>query len=74
MRLPYLLVLTALTAAPVAAAEAGKLLPAETELVVTLNVRQLLDDHKKSDLVRSYLEQWHLAASGRSGTPQEVLS
>ena len=49
MRLSYLLLVIAFAATPVSASETSKLLPAETELVLTLNVRQFLDDHKNSE-------------------------
>jgi acetyl esterase/lipase len=50
--------------APVWAGEAGKLLPAETELVATLNLRQFLDDHRDTGLVQRYLEPFRLALRG----------
>jgi acetyl esterase/lipase len=56
--------LAALAVPPVPAAEAGKLLPGESDVVVTLNVRRLLDDHRDTEAVRHYLEQWRLAQRG----------
>ncbi|HZY83470.1 MAG TPA: alpha/beta hydrolase [Gemmataceae bacterium] len=56
--------LAALAVPPVAAAEAGKLLPGDTDVVVTLNVRRFLDDHRDTEAVRHYLEQWRLAQRG----------
>jgi acetyl esterase/lipase len=56
--------LAALAAPPASAAEAGKLLPGDTDVVVTLNVRRFLDDHRGTEAVRHYLEQWRLAQRG----------
>jgi acetyl esterase/lipase len=56
--------LAALVVPPVPAAEAGKLLPGDTDVVVTLNVRRFLDDHRDTESVRHYLEQWRLAQRG----------
>jgi acetyl esterase/lipase len=49
---------------PVSAAETGKLLPAEADLILTLNIRQVLADHKDTPVVQNYLEQWRLALAG----------
>jgi acetyl esterase/lipase len=51
-------------AAPASATEAGKLLHAETEMIVTVNLRQVLDDHEKTEIVRRYLEPCRLALQG----------
>jgi acetyl esterase/lipase len=56
--------LLAIITSPVSASEAAKLLPAETDMIVTLNVRQLLEDHKKSEAVQHFLEPWRLAVKG----------
>ena len=58
------LLLAALVVPPVAGAEAGKLLPGDTDVVVTLNVRRFLDAHRDTEAVRHYLEQWRLAQRG----------
>jgi acetyl esterase/lipase len=42
----------------VSASEVGKLLPPDTDVVLTLNVRQLVNDHKNNETVRAYLDQW----------------
>ncbi len=55
---PALLVIALLTSRFAAATEAGKLLPADPDMIVTLNVRQFLDDHQKTPLVQKYLDQW----------------
>jgi acetyl esterase/lipase len=49
---------------PASGAEIGKLLPAETDVILTLNVRQILDEHKDTELVRHYLAPWRLALKG----------
>jgi acetyl esterase/lipase len=56
--------LAALAVPPVSAAEAGKLLPGDTDVVVTLNVRRFLDDHRDTEAARHHLEQWRLAQRG----------
>jgi acetyl esterase/lipase len=58
------LLLTALVVPPAAGAEAGKLLPGDTDVVVTLNVRRFLDDHRHTEVVLSFLEPWRLAQGG----------
>jgi len=58
----FLLVLG--VAAPSSATEAGKLLHGETEMIVTINLRQVLDDHEKTEIVRRYLEPCRLALQG----------
>jgi acetyl esterase/lipase len=49
---------------PVSATEAGKLLHADTEMIVTVNLRQFLDDHQNTEIVRRYLEPARLALQG----------
>jgi acetyl esterase/lipase len=56
-----LLVATAIAVAPVAAAEAGKLLPDESDIVLTLNVRQMLADQKDSEFLQRHLRPCRLA-------------
>jgi acetyl esterase/lipase len=46
------------------AADAVKLLPAETEMVLTINLRGFLNDHGNTEVVQRYLEQWRLAFKG----------
>src|SRR6202035_465678 len=46
------------------ATDAGKLLPVDTKLVVTVNLRQILSDHKNTEVVQRYLDQWRLALKG----------
>src|SRR5262249_26616703 len=58
------LILTALLVPPAAGAEAGKLLPGDTDVVVTLNVRRFLDDHRHTEVVQHLLEPWRLAQRG----------
>ena len=48
----------------VGATEAAKLLPADTKVVVTLNLRQILSDHGNTEFVQRYLDQWRLALKG----------
>jgi acetyl esterase/lipase len=55
----FLLSTLAVSRAP--AAEAGKLLPGDADVILTLNLRQILDDHKNTELVQRYLEPWRLA-------------
>jgi acetyl esterase/lipase len=45
----------ALPAGPVSATEVSKLLPADTDLIITVNVRQFLADHKQTEAVQQYL-------------------
>jgi len=56
--------LVALAVSPVRATEAGRLLPADTKGIVTLNLRQLLSDHRNTGFVQRYLDQWRLALKG----------
>jgi acetyl esterase/lipase len=58
------LFLIALVVPPAAGAEAGKLLPGDTDVVVTLNVRRFLDDHRHTEVVQHFLEPWRLAQRG----------
>ena len=46
------------------AAQTGKMLPAETKVVVSLNLRQALADLKSVSFVKSYLDQFRLARQG----------
>jgi acetyl esterase/lipase len=46
------------------AAEAGKLLSADTKVIVTLNLRRILSDHRDTPFVQRYLDQWRLALNG----------
>jgi acetyl esterase/lipase len=63
--LVYSVVLLGSAANPHAeATEAGKLLPADTKMVVTLNLRQILSDHRNTEFVQRYLDQWRLALKG----------
>src|SRR5579862_9196394 len=59
-----LLLATAVTGQPAAASEAERLLPAETDVLLTINVRQFLNDHQKTEAVRRFLEPWRLALRG----------
>jgi acetyl esterase/lipase len=45
-------------AAPVSAADTGKLLPADTDVILTVNLHQFLADHRKTPVVRDSLELW----------------
>ena len=58
-----LLVVTA-ASGPSAASEAANLLPAESDVLLTVNVRQILADHQKSEAVKRFLEPWRLALRG----------
>jgi acetyl esterase/lipase len=49
---------------PTRASEAGKLLPADTKVIVTLNLRRVLADHRDTGFVQGYLDQWRLALNG----------
>lgn len=51
-------------AAPAPAVEAGKLLPADADTVWTVNVRQLLNSHKNTDIVQPFLLLYKLALQG----------
>jgi acetyl esterase/lipase len=62
-----LLLVTAAMGSPARASEAGKLLPAETDAILTVNVRQFLDDHRKTEFVQRVLEPWRLALAGDEG-------
>jgi acetyl esterase/lipase len=62
--LASLLLLAVIAASQVSASEAGKLLSAETDMILTLNVRQILDDHKGTEIVQRFLEPWRLAVAG----------
>ncbi len=46
------------------ATEAEKLLPVDTNVVVTLNLKQILSDHRNTDFVQRYVDQWRLALKG----------
>jgi acetyl esterase/lipase len=54
----------AFTVAPLGAAEAEKLLPDETEMLVTVNVRAFLEDQKNTTAVQRWVERWRLALQG----------
>jgi acetyl esterase/lipase len=58
------LLLAALAVPPARGAEAGRLLPGDTDVVVTLNVRRFLDDHRDTEFVQHYLHPWRLAQRG----------
>src|SRR5262249_49569507 len=49
---------------PVAASEAEKLLPAETDMILTINVRQFLEDHRNTDIVQRFLGPCRMAVKG----------
>jgi acetyl esterase/lipase len=55
------LLATAVSVGQATAAEAEKLLPAGTEMILSVNVRQILEDQKNLPGLGSYLEQWRLA-------------
>jgi acetyl esterase/lipase len=57
-----LLLLTAASSAQ--ATDAAKLLPADTKAILTLNLRQTLIDHKNTEFVQRYLDQYRLALRG----------
>ena len=57
-------IIAAMAVSPVAATEAGKLLPGDSKLILSLNLRQLLSDHKNTPFVQRYLDQWRLALKG----------
>jgi hypothetical protein len=52
----------ALVVGPVSAAEPAKLLPGDSDLILTLRVRQLLKDHKDTPGIRDYLDPDRRAA------------
>ncbi len=54
---PALAIAIALVHPAVAAAAAAKWLPAKTDIVLTVNVRQFLQDHKDTDAVQQPLER-----------------
>lgn len=54
----------ALAVSPARATEAGELLPADTKVIVTLNLRRILSDHRDMQPVQRYLDQWRLALKG----------
>src|SRR5262249_19900229 len=56
--------LAAFAVSPVHAAETGALLPADTDVILTVNIRRMLEDHKNTELVQSSLEPWRLALQG----------
>jgi acetyl esterase/lipase len=56
--------LLAVAVSGVRATEAGKLLPADTKVIVTLNLRRVLADHRDTAFVQRYLDQWRLAMKG----------
>jgi acetyl esterase/lipase len=58
------LLLATLVVPPAHGMEAGKLLAPDTDVVVTLNVRCFLNDHRNTEMVRHYLEPWRLAQRG----------
>lgn len=53
--------------APACGMEAGKLLPADGGLIVTLNLGRLLADHRDTPFVQRYLDQFRLARKGDLG-------
>jgi hypothetical protein len=54
-------------ATPVSAADTGKLFPADTDVILTVNVRQFLADHRNTPAVRDPLALWRLL--GPKGAP-----
>jgi len=59
-----LLMALAISPSAVLAAEAEKLLPAATDMILTLNLHRVLDDHKNTPFVQRHLEEWRLALRG----------
>jgi len=47
-----------------AVSQADKLLSAETDVIATFNVRELLHDYRDIPSIQRYLDQWRLAAKG----------
>ena len=47
-----------------AGSRAGDLLSAETDVVITFNLREFLRDYRDVPFVQRYLDQWRLAAQG----------
>jgi acetyl esterase/lipase len=62
-----------LAAGPASALEAGKLLPADTDVILTCNVRQFLADHRQTPVVREHLERWHQAVTKNTLDPTQDL-
>lgn len=58
-------VVLALAVCPVSAAETGRLLPADADLILTLRVREFLKDHEGTASIRGYLDQGRRAALKR---------
>ena len=50
--------------APTHAAEATTLFPSETQIIVALNLREFLGDHRNTEVVQNYLDQWRFAVAG----------
>ncbi len=59
-----LVIWTGSVAGPTAAAEPGKLVPADADAVLTVNLRRFLNEHKETDCVRRALELYRLALKG----------
>jgi hypothetical protein len=56
--------LSGMAVSPAAATEAEKLLPADTKVIATINLRQLLTDLGNTKFVQAYLDQYRLALKG----------
>jgi acetyl esterase/lipase len=57
----------------ISAADTGKLLPPDTDAILTFNVRQFLADHRDTPLVRDHLNQWHEAVKKNTLDPTQDL-
>jgi acetyl esterase/lipase len=56
-----------LTVGPVSAQETGKLLPADTDIILTVNFRQFLKDHQNNEAFRHFLDPLRSAAKADDG-------
>src|SRR5438552_4044677 len=63
-RLASLAMVLAAASSAAAATEAARLLPADADLIVTVNVRAILHDHRDTQFVQRHLDQWRLALKG----------
>jgi acetyl esterase/lipase len=63
---------TAWAGEPAAAATAAKVLPAQTDVVLTFNFRQFLEDHKQTDAVQGLLASWRRAIRADEKTLREL--
>jgi acetyl esterase/lipase len=61
---PVLVLAIALAAEPAAASAGADWLPTGTDIVLTFNFRQFLEDHKHTDAIQGQLEPWQLALRG----------